>query len=528
VRSRIRRLGRAPVRTTLAAVAASVVLTAPGVPVAVAERAAPERLDVRDMTIAQLRDALADGRTTCTAVVRAELDRIATYDKAGPRINAIISVNPRALARARTLDARHRAGKPMLPAHCVPVVVKDNIDTADLPTTGGSPLFEGWLPEQDAPVVANLREAGAVVLAKSNLDDFAAAVYGVSSIAGPIRNPYSPDRTVGGSSGGSAASVAAGYAPLALGTDTGGSLRIPAAFTSTVTIRPTVGLVSRTGTMPRALTQDTVGPIARTVADAAAGLQWIAGYDPADPVTARGVEKVPEKGYGWYAEHGSLEGKRIGVVRSGLTLFGEDDPGVTKLLDGAVADLRRLGATVIEVDPPDRELLGASAVIGYESNRDMTAYLRAAGPTAPVHSFEELYASGQYTPYAKAAYDSEIQVDPETLDSNVGYLQALAARTTLQDRTLDLLAGRRLDAVVYASAMRTPTEIGVEQGGVFTRWSENTGFPAVAVPMGYTGTPALPASLEFLGRPFDEPQLIGMAAAYETGTHRRMNPPATP
>jgi Asp-tRNA(Asn)/Glu-tRNA(Gln) amidotransferase A subunit family amidase len=493
--------------------------------------AAPSDANVpptRDITIAQLHHALAQHKTTCTRVIQAELNRIAKYDNAGPKINAIITVNPDALAEAEALDNRERSGRPMLPAQCVPVVLKDVINTDDLPTTGGSLLFAHWVPPKDATVTAKLRAAGAIILAKSNLDDFAAAVYGISSIKGAMHNPYSLDRTVGGSSGGSAAAVAAGYAPLAYGTDTGGSLRIPAAFNSVVTIRPTVGLVSRTGVMPRALTQDTVGPIARTVADAAEGLQLIAGYDPADPVTARGDGEVPEKGYVWYAQHGSLKGERIGVVRSGLTLFGKDDPGVVGLLDRAVADLTRLGATVVDVPAPSSQLLGESSVITYESNRDMTAYLQTYGASAPVHSFSQLYASGQYTPYAKQAYDREIQVNPSTLGSNLGYLQALSARTTLQDQTLNLMASQHLDAVVYASAMQTPTQIGVEQGGVFTRWSENTGFPAIAVPMGYTGTPALPASLEFLGRPFAEPELISLAAAYERGTKRRVDPPTTP
>jgi Asp-tRNA(Asn)/Glu-tRNA(Gln) amidotransferase A subunit family amidase len=237
----------------------------------------------RDITIAQLHDALASHKTTCTEVIQSELDRIAAYDKAGPKINAIITVNPNAMAEARAMDAKLRSGEHLLPAQCVPVVLEDNIDTAHLQTTGGSPLFAGWIPPADVTVTAKLKASGAIILAKGNLDDFAAAVYGVSSIQGVMRNPYSLDRTVGGSSGGPAAAVAAGFAPLALGTDTGGSLRIPAAFSSVVTIRPTVGLVSRTGTMPRALTQDTVGPIGRTVADAAAGLQFIAGYDPDRP-----------------------------------------------------------------------------------------------------------------------------------------------------------------------------------------------------------------------------------------------------
>lgn len=460
------------------------------------------------LTLAQLHHALANHRLSCTDIIRSALERIAAFDRTGPTLHAMITVNPDAMAEARDKDAHRGAALP--PAHCVPVVLKDNIDTAELPTTGGSPLFVDWVPREDATVTARLRQAGAIILGKGNLDDFAAAVYGVSSLEGAMRNPYATERTVGGSSGGPATAVSAGYVPLAFGTDTGGSLRIPAAFTSVVTVRPTVGLVSRAGTMPRALTQDTPGPLGRTVADVATGLQLVAGV-------------LPERGYAWHARHGSLHGKRIGIVRSGLSLFGEDDPGVLALLDRAAADLRRLGAAVVFLPAPDRDLLGGSSVITFEANRDMTGYLRAAGPDVPVRSFAELHASGAYTPYAKEAFDREIEVGPDGLESNVDYQQALRNRDSLREQTLDVMAHERLDAIGYASAMRPPEPIGVEQGGVFTRWSENTGFPAIGVPMGYTRS--LPASLELLGRPFAEPLLFELAGAYERHTRHRVDPP---
>jgi Asp-tRNA(Asn)/Glu-tRNA(Gln) amidotransferase A subunit family amidase len=432
------------------------------------------------------------------------------------------------MSEAAKLGAEYRENRRLRPAQCVPVVLKDNIQTANLTTTNGSRAFANWIPAKDATVVQKLRDAGAIILAKSNLDDFAAAVYGVCSIAGPMHNPYALDRTVGGSSGGSAAAVSVGYAPLALGTDTGGSLRIPAAFNSVVTIRPTMGLVSRSGIFPRSLTQDTAGPIARTVADAAVGLDLMAGYDATDPMTARGVGMIPKGGYAAYARGGKLNGVRIGVVRTGLALFGKDDPGVSALLDRAVADLRKQGATVVEVPAPARNILGAPSVITYESKRDVNAYLSAAGPNVPVTSFDQLYASGQFTPYAKQAFDREALIDPSTLGTNIDYQRALASRTALQDETYRLMAQYGVDTMMYASATKPPAAIGVEQGGVFTRWSENTGFPAISVPMGLTGSPALPAGVEFLGRPFAEKQLLQVASSYEQATQRREAPPTTP
>jgi amidase len=505
-------------------------------------------LDLRDMTISELSHAVKTGRVSCQAVIKGELDRIAALDDAGPALNAIITVNPRALADAAALDARLAAGARPREAHCLPVVLKDNIETAQVRTTFGSSLFADWTPAADAPLVASLRAKGAVVLAKGNLDDFAAAVYGASEIDGPMRNPYNQTRTVGGSSGGPAASVAAGYAPLAIGTDTGGSLRIPAAFNSVVTIRPTMGLVSRTGMSPRALTQDTAGPLARTVADAASGLDLIAGPDPADPLTRRGARHIPKRGYASYADGRRLGGVRIGVIREGIPLWGGIQSQVAALEEQAIGDLEGLGATVVDlpqafVDALDTgfdcgDCLLDSGVIGFESRRDLTAFLGGLEPTPPVASFDALYNAGmnagRYTDYAKESFDREAGVDLGDPATAASYATALDRQGELRAATVKLLADLDLDAVVYPTSTWFPDPLGVEQSGVFTRWSEQTGFPAISVPMGY-GLPddnpsdvALPASLELLGGPFDEPALIRIASAYERAAKRRAAPASTP
>lgn len=482
---------------------------------------------VNGLTIDQIHYGISKGAFSCVQLIEAYTDRIEAYDQQGPALNAIINMNPNAQAQAAALDERRKAGEELGVAHCVPVVVKDNVNTVDMPTTNGSSLFENWIPGQNAAIIVALEEKGAIVLAKSNLDDFAAAVYGISSLRGEMKNPYDLERTVGGSSGGSAVAVAAQYAPLAIGTDTGGSLRIPAALTGVVTIRPTMGLVSQNGIFPRSFTQDTAGPLAANVKDAAFGLDLIAGYDPANPITSRGIGQIPSEGYASFAEGGSLEGVKIGLVTEGLSIWGDEPDGpVVKLLRQAAEDIEALGGEVIEVDGPPSDLLGSTSVIGFESAHDVNQFLDEQD-NVPVTSFAELYESGQYSDYAKEPYDREIKIDPETLDENIGYQRSLALRTQLQDWTLDTMAKHGLSAIAYPSSAQLADLIGNEQAGLFTRWSENTGFPAISVPMGYaesdTGT-MLPANIEFLGRAFGEPDIIRIASAYEAATERREVP----
>jgi Asp-tRNA(Asn)/Glu-tRNA(Gln) amidotransferase A subunit family amidase len=498
-------------------------------------------LDLETATTAEIVGDFKGGKLSCTALIKGELERIAAYDQSGPALNAIITVNPHAMADAAALDARRAHGGPLGSAACVPVVVKDNIETEEVRTTFGSPLFAEYLPAHDAPIVAQLRRQGAIVLAKGNLDDFAASVFGYSTIAGFIKNPYDPTRTVGGSSGGPAASVAAGYAPLAIGTDTGGSLRIPAAFDSDVAIRPTMGLVDQAGMSPRALTQDTAGPIARTVADAATGLELIA-----DRAENRG--HIPPQGYAAFASARSLKGVKIGVIREGIPLWGGIEPGVLALEEQAIEEMEALGAEVVDVPQAKvneldegfacNDCLLDSSVISQESRRDLTAFLEGLEPTAPVTSFDQLYDGGanegRYSIYAKEAFEREATVDLTDPEQRAGYETNLQRQQELREFTLALMGDEGYAAVMYPSATWFPDKIGVEQSGVFTRWSEQTGFPAIGVPMGYgipvedPGEKPVPASFELLGRPYDEPDLIKIAAAYEHGADLHQPPPTTP
>jgi Asp-tRNA(Asn)/Glu-tRNA(Gln) amidotransferase A subunit family amidase len=530
-------------RLLIPAAVAALALLAPGA-------ASAATVDLSAMTIAQLQTAVKSGTVTCTQVVQDSIDRIATYDAT---TNAIITINPQALADAAALDARQAAHATLGPAHCVPVVLKDNILTDEVRTTFGSPLFASWTPDEDAPIVRRLRDRGAIVLAKGNLDDFAAAVYGVSEIAGTMHNPYDPTRTTGGSSGGPAASVASGYAPLGIGTDTGGSLRIPAAFNSVVTIRPTIGLVSRTGISPRALTQDTAGPLARTVADAATGLDLIAGTDPTDASTAGADGHIPAGGYAAaVAAPGAarpLAGMRIGVIPQGIPLWGDIQGNVASLEVAVQNRLSALGADVVVmpqsfVDSLDQGFcctgLLDSGVIGQESRRDLTAFLAGLSPTPPVTSFDALYNgganAGRYSVPAKEAFDREATVDLGDPQQQADYQTNLDRQDDLRAATQAEFAALDLDAVIYPSANWFPDPIGVEQSGVFTRWSEQTGYPAIGVPMGY-GSPSgdaapstakLPASIEFLGLPYTEAKLITIASAYEQAAKVRKAPALTP
>ncbi|MCL2594389.1 MAG: amidase, partial [Promicromonosporaceae bacterium] len=316
--------------------------------------------------------ALASGEVTAVDLVRRGLERIERFD--GPAgLNAIITVADDALTQAKASDERRAARRLLGPLDGVPYTVKDNIETAELRTTHGTTLFAGWVPEQDAPIVARLRQAGMVLLAKVSLDDYAGACWGESSLLGPMRNPYDPTRMVGGSSGGSAVAVAAGYAPLSLGTDTGGSLRIPAALCGVATLRPTAGLLPLSGIFPRSPSQDVVGPMAATVEGLRLSLAALRGL----PVSAS-PPSLPDP-----------SGLRLGVVEGGLAIWGDEPEGpVLRRFREVVTALRTAGVTLVPMAAPPRQLLDDSPVIALEARTAIDAYLARTG--MPVGSFAEL------------------------------------------------------------------------------------------------------------------------------------------
>ena len=484
--------------------------------------------DVTETTIAEIHDAFHTGRLTAHDLTAAYLKRIEAYDQP-TGLNALIVVNPEALAVADSLDAEFRRTGRLRPLHGIPVIVKDNYDTKDLQTTGGSLALKGSFPPDDAFQVRKLREAGAVILGKSNMAEWAFSPYLTeSSIAGVTRNPYDLERVPAGSSGGTAAAVAANLGTVGLGTDTGNSIRGPSSHNALVGIRSTMGLTSRDGIIPLYLRNDVGGPMARTVEDAVRVLDVIAGYDPADPITARSEDHIPDT-YTRFLNPDGLRGARLGVFRR-YTDTDTSDPAVIALFEQALADLKTQGAVLIDpFDVPTYDTL----IAGIWCNRfryDVDRYLASLGDAAAVHSLAEVVASGKFSPYIEGRLRRALAVegppeaqDPPCIDvyhdaRNIAFRAAVEAAMTA--------AG--VDAVVYPTWSNPPRKVGdldSPAGDNSQYLSPQTGFPALTVPMGYSHD-TLPAGLTFVGRLFDEPTLIRLAYAYEQATHHRRPPAA--
>jgi len=487
--------------------------------------------DPVEATISEIRGAYEAGATSAEAVTEAYLERIEAHDDA---LNAILTVNPHAGDRASELDAAFDRDGFVGPLHGIPIVLKDNQDTADMPTTAGSTALAESRPPRDAFVVARLRDAGAVVIAKANLQELSFGVDTVSSLGGATRNAYALDRRPAGSSGGTAAAVAASFGVVGTGTDTCSSVRSPPAFNNAVGVRPTTGLVSRTGIVPLSDTQDTAGPIARTVEDAARTLEAMVGYDPADPLTARGDRRVPEGGYTERLDADGLEGARIGVARQFFGLRDAESASeraadrVTAVVEDAVDELDAAGATVVDpVDVVDQTLLESARVLEYEFARDFDAYLDELGDAAPHDSLAELVATGELHPSVEARFEGTaiLDTDADALDENAGYLRSLRRRDAIRDAALARMAADDLDALLYPPSRIPPVEIPDSQpfAEMNCELAAHTGLPAIVVPAGFTPA-GLPVGVELLGRAFDERRLFELAYAFEQATDHRRPP----
>jgi Asp-tRNA(Asn)/Glu-tRNA(Gln) amidotransferase A subunit family amidase len=483
---------------------------------------------LEEATIGDVQAAYMSGTLTAAKLVQAYLERIQAYDQAGPRLNVVIFLNPKAQEEAAALDEHLRTtGKFVGPLHGIPVLLKDNVNTKDMPTTGGSLSLAGYTPSTDAAITQKLRSAGAIILAKVNLHEFAIWGQTVSSIRGQTLNPYDLTRTPGGSSGGTGAGIAANFAVAGIGTDTVNSIRSPASANSIVGIRPTLGLVSRAGVIPYSFTQDAAGPLARTVTDAAKMLNVLVGYDPNDPATAWSVGNI-EKDYTKFLKADGVKGKRIGVLSS---FFGNApvNEEVNKVARRAVEDLRRSGATVIELSTPDLDsgkMTSDISVHLYEFKLALNDYL--ASGNAPVKSLEEIIASGKFHPDIGDSIKKA-----QSLEMDDGYRLRLQKRSELQQRVMKIMADDRLDAIVFPHQQRLVVSVGetqVERNGAL---GSVTGFPSIVVPGGFsakTPTAALgvPVGIEFFGRPWSERVLIEIAYGYEQATKHRRPPPSTP
>jgi Asp-tRNA(Asn)/Glu-tRNA(Gln) amidotransferase A subunit family amidase len=481
-----------------------------------------------EATIAQIEAAFQSGSLSCRSLVEQYLARIERSDKKGAALNAIVMVNPDALKTADDLDRRFRQSGPVGALHCVPILAKDNYETFDMPTTAGSLSLKGMMTGRDAFVVKRLRDAGAVIIAKSNMAEFAfSPIETVNSILpGYTRNPYDTSRVTAGSSGGSAAATAANFAALGLASDTGDSIRGPAAHQALVGLRSTMGLVSRGGVVPLNLGADIAGAVTRTVADTAAVLQVIAGEDPNDPVTAAGRGHV-DPDYAAALRRDGLKGARLGVLHQAY-----DTPTLDKDVDAVfkatLGELRNLGADV--VDP--------AAVENFDTLRrtqgggcnqfkhDINQYLAALGDKAPRHTLDEIIKSRLFHPSIQARLESAQGAD-DVPGQSPGCRARDDNREAFRAGVLKLMNDLQLDALIYPSWSNPPRLIGdlnTPGGDNNQLFSPTTGFPAITVPMGYTRGDTLPAGLQFFGRPWSEATLLRLAYAYEQATHHRRPP----
>lgn len=486
--------------------------------------AVSDAFEIEEATIAELQQVLGQNQLTASTLVDYYLARIERLD---PQLKAILSLNPQAKAQAAALDAERESGTLRGPLHGIPLIVKDNIDTAQMPTTGGCRALAAMQPPDDAFVVTQLRQAGAIILGKANLHELACSGETISGLGGQTCNPYNLDYTPGGSSGGTAVAIAANLATAGLGSDTINSVRSPASACNIVGLRPTAGLISRDGLIPVALSQDAIGPMGRTVTDVAVLLDAIAIDDPNDPMTARSAGR---QNSGYQAalskedlKDNGLSGRRLGIIRS---LFGQDahHQGVNKLMDNAFSTLGELGAHCIEiaVNIDIENLINELSVTLWEGKLHLNQYLEDLGAAAPVQSLKALLESKQVHPSIRPMLQKCQGVNSPL--GNSEYWQRLyPRRAELRSFLTQIFQQYRLDALVYPHQKQVVATIGERQKERNGFLAAASGFPALTVPAGFTPS-GLPAGLELMAMPFQEARLLKMAYVYEQKTQWRRRP----
>ena len=468
-------------------------------------------------TIPEMQQAMEENRLTALDLVDFYLERIATYDDT---FNAFVTINPEARTEAIRLDEERAATGPRGPLHGIPIVLKDNINTLDMPTTAGSAALAGFIPTDDAFQAARLRAAGAIILGKVNMQEWARSIHSNSSVTGRTLSPYEIDRNVGGSSGGTAVAVTTAMAAAGLGSDTCGSIRVPSAYNSLFGLRPTIGLSSRSGVIPLSPSEDTVGPMARTVVDLAVLLDATAGSDPDDPVTAGADDWLP-RSYLDFIDPDGLAGARIGVIDS---LFGAPGP-VSTATRAALDRMEAAGATIVHLEIPNRSsLLGNATSVFLREWGLATEDYFARYTDAPIDSLDDVLASGEHLTENRQRLQRAVGVT--TLDTTE-YRQALDARQNAAAVVTALLDDHDLDAFAYPSIQNTAARNGVEQQGNNCATASVSGMPALSVPAGLDST-GMPVGLDLLGRAFDEGTLIRLASGYEAAVDPRVEPVLEP
>lgn len=476
---------------------------------------------VYEASITELQDGMRAGRWSSAQLVDAYLARIAAYDQRGPALNAILRLNPAARREAIALDAERRRGSVRGPLHGIPILLKDNFDARDLPTSAGSLALAGLQPPDDGFVVARLRAAGAVILGKTNMHELAAGITSISSLGGQTRNPYDPMRCPGGSSGGTGAAIAASFAAVGWGSDTCGSIRIPSAFNNLVGLRPTQGLVSRDGVVPLSHTQDIPGPLARSARDLAIALDVTVGYDAADTTTKVAMGRSPTAFSDSLAAF-PMRGTRIAVLTNYMT--GDIATDIRDTVRAATVAMRNAGAEVVDVRIADFDsLMANTGVINYETNYDLQDYLRTI-PGAPALTARSILERGLFHDAMTARI---VAMDTSGTRDSEPYRKALAKQQVLRARMIALMDSLGVDAIAYPTSRRRPVLVGEPQPGSTCGLSAQSGLPSLSAPVGFTDD-GLPVAIEFLGRPFSDVRLVGLAYALEQiGTHRAA-PSTTP
>lgn len=481
-------------------------------------------IEASELTIAQIHQAYKSGDYTSEQLVQAYLDRIKTVN---PQIHALSFLNPKALATARALDAEYKKTKVLRPLHGIPIIVKDNINTKGMPTTAGSLALKDFIPEEDAFIIKKLTDAGAIVIAKSNMAEWAFSPrHSISSTYGETLNPYNTDYVPAGSSGGTGASVAANLGTVGLGTDTGNSIRGPSSHNALVGFRTTIGLVSRADIIPLYLRNDVVGPMCRTVEDAARVMEAMTGYDPNDPVTKYSEGKLPAN-YTQYLQKEGLKGARIGVLRELSEV--NPDPEVKALFEKSIRDMEALGAVIVDpVNIPDFAELRKNQWCA-DFRADLETYLTTYVKNDTIKTLEDIMRIGSNSKLtddrvAYMAKQSGRADNPEiTCADPYTDQRRIAFRKAIEDE-MDRL---KLDAIIYPTWNNKPAKTSRfnedYKGDNSQIIAPHTGQPAFTVPMGFT-TGNLPAGVQFLGRMYAEPMLIKLMYSYEQGTKHRKPP----
>jgi len=481
-----------------------------------------------ESTILETQAALEAGTITSEQLVQMYLARIDAYDKKGPAINAMIRLNPNAVSEARALDAGRRANtkKQRGPLYGIPILLKDNYDTFDMPTSAASLSLATSVPPDDGYLVRRLREAGAIFLGKTNMHEFAFGITSISSLGGQTLNPYDLTRNPGGSSGGTGAGVSANFAVVGMGTDTCGSIRIPSSHNSLTGLRVTQNLFSRDGIIPLSLTQDVGGPLARSVTDLAVVLDATAGFDPNDPVTMVSTSHTPSS-YRDFLQTGKLQGARFGLMTDALVTTPADQE-VANVILAAADELRTLGATVINVAIPDFNNISNISVINFEFNENLNTYL-AATPSAPYKTLQAIFDSGKFHPSLMTTLANAL--NPANSTSSPIYAMRLQGRVAFKDALVKAMDDNHLDALIYPTIRQKPLPVPMTaQQGSNCHVSARSGLPAISVQVGFTpdsSGPPIPVGMEFLAREFTEGDLLGLAYSWEQATHHRRPPDHT-